>query len=177
MTANLPQIYFYFSQYEWLSKNMPESADIYQPSFHNSFHKQGISDGEVCWILQTYLRLRDNGFSCELTGTMPTEGIVIAYRMSLPFNFKPTPKLLIICLKADKPPHPYAQLHVVQNSYERKLIENAYLMPHWPQQGLIPRDPARGDRFETVAYLGTGGNLASELISPAWREQLNQMGA
>ncbi|NES87153.1 MAG: glycosyltransferase family 1 protein [Moorea sp. SIO2B7] len=172
MNPKLPAIYFYISHFDWLCQNMPESADIYLP--HLS--KQGIVDGEYCWILQTYLRLRDDGFPCQLTGTMPDEGIVLVHRNTLPFNFQPGPRLLIVCLKADKPARPYAQIHLVQNSYETKILRNSYSMLHWPQPGLIPREPSRGDKFETVAFCGTGGNLAPELLDPSWREELKALG-
>lgn len=151
---------------------MPESADIYLPNLKDN----GIPDGEYAWTLQTYLRLRESGFPCELTGTMPREGIVLVHHNTLPYDFKPGAKLLVVFLKADKPSRPYAQLHIVQNTAETKLVENSYYIQHWPQPGLIPRDPARGDRFETIAFFGTGGNLAPEFLDPSWRKQLADMG-
>jgi Glycosyl transferases group 1 len=168
----LPKIYFYLSSFDWLVNHLPEEVETYLPFLADN----GICDGEYAWTLQTYLRLKADGFPCELTGTMPREGIVLAHYNSLAFNCKPGPKLLIVYLKADKPLRPYAQLHVVQNTYETKTLKNSYYMPHWTQPGLIPRDSARGDRFETVGFFGTGGNLAPELLNPSWREQLKELG-
>ncbi|HEY9650165.1 MAG TPA: hypothetical protein V6C95_05845 [Coleofasciculaceae cyanobacterium] len=172
MTTTLPSIYFYISQFDWFSKNLPDNADVYLPFLSEN----GICDGEYAWTVQTYLRLKADGFPCELIGKIPSEGIVLAHYNSLPFDFKPGPKLLIIYLKADKPPRPYAQLHVVQNTYELKKLKNSYYIPHWLQPGLIARDPSRGKRFETVAFFGTGGNLAPELRTPSWQEQLKSLG-
>ena len=45
-------------------------------------------------------------------------------------------------------------------------------MPHWPQPNLIPRDPSRGARFETLAYFGDPKNLAPELRSSDFQAEL-----
>ena len=47
-------------------------------------------------------------------------------------------------------------------------------MPHWSQPNLIPRDPSREDRFETVAFLGDPCNLAPELADPQFAKLLRQ---
>jgi hypothetical protein len=49
-------------------------------------------------------------------------------------------------------------------------------MPQWPQPGLLPRDPNRGDRFEIAAFFGYEHNLASELRNPLWTAQLRDLG-
>src|SRR5690606_12799758 len=40
----------------------------------------------------------------------------------------------------------------------------------------LPRDPQRGDRFETLGFFGDETNLAPELRDPAWRAQLENLG-
>ena len=173
MTAQLPPIYFFISNFDWITANMPNSADVYLPNLQ----KHGISDSEYCWILQTYLRLRDDGFSVKLIGNIPDEGIVLIHRNNLTFDFKPGPKLLVICVKADKEESRlYPQLHIVQNNQETQHLRDSHFMLHWPQPGLIPRNPARKDKFETVAFFGTRGNLSPEFSHKAWQEQLNSLG-
>ncbi|MCL1463324.1 hypothetical protein [Argonema galeatum] len=172
MTEKLPPIYFYLPQCEDLADNMPDSAETFMP---------GFSGGVYAWTLQTYLRLKADGFPCELVGTMPAEGIVLAHRDSLPIDLQPGPRLLIVCLLADKERHLYAQFHIVSNREEKMLkksgtIWQSYYMPHWRQPGLIPRNSARGDRFENVAYFGHERNLAPELKEPSWHKQLNELG-
>lgn len=182
MTQALPPIYFYLPADDWPSGNFLEGPDRYQEIYKNC-----VSTGTYNWSLQTYLRLTEIGFPCKLVGSIPTEGIVLAYRKSLPAELQPGPKLLIVCLQGDEGQHPYAQLHVVQNAREaiapgqvlgdRFLFPNKkYYLPHWPQPGLIPRDPNRGDRFETIAYFGREMNLAPELKDPAWQQQLESLG-
>ena len=172
MNINLPPIYFYISDFDWLSKNMPSSANTYCVELL----ERGTLGGEISWVLQTYLRLKDRGFPCELVGSIPEQGIVLVHRNSLPFNYRPKPKQLLVCLKADKPARPYAQLHVVQNERETKLLRNSYCITHWPQPGLVPREPSRGNKFKTVAFFGRKVNLAKELADPSWVKKLNSMG-
>ena len=49
-------------------------------------------------------------------------------------------------------------------------------IPHWPQPGLIPRDPARGRRIETLCFKGSETNLYEPFRSPAFREELQSCG-
>ncbi|MFB2936853.1 hypothetical protein ACE1B6_16510 [Aerosakkonemataceae cyanobacterium BLCC-F154] len=173
MTNNLPPIYFYLPNCEKLTNNMLEDPEVYLPGVYQ--------DGVYCWTLQTYLRLKADNFPCQLVGKMPTEGIVLAHRSSLTDNFQPGAKILLVCMLADKAPHPNAQIHVVLNREEEifkhsgKIWQSAY-MPHWRQPGLIPRDAARGDKFENVAYFGHERNLAPELKTAAWNEQIDELG-
>lgn len=146
---------------------MPERPNIYWEEFGR---------GIYCWTLQTYLHLKASGFPCQLVGSLPNEGIVLAHRDSFPYSLRPGAKVLMVCMKADQNPHPYAQLHLVQNPQEVLLLRDSYHIPLWPQPGLIPRDPARGDRFETIAYFGLTFNMAKEFKDPSWQKQLEALG-
>jgi hypothetical protein len=70
---------------------------------------------------------------------------------------------------------------VVQNRlqstiFRPKELWPTYYIPHWPQPGLIPRDPGRGDRFETAAFFGHADNIAGELREPAWNARVRDLG-
>lgn len=178
MSDRLPPIYFYIPKDNWPSV-MPKSADSYW-QWQNSTGG-AYRSGKYNWTLQTYLYLKADGFDCELIDSIPDEGIVVAHRDFLPFNLKPTPSVLFVCIQADRPNHPYAQLHLVQNPEDEKLSQpvslwNSHYIPYWSQPELIPRDQARGDRFENVGYFGIRYNLAPELKAPSWEQQLNALG-
>ncbi|MBD1942608.1 hypothetical protein H6F50_09610 [Coleofasciculus sp. FACHB-712] len=152
---------------------MPESLDTCPPEFFRL--------GMYSWTLQTYLRLKADGFPCELTGSCPTEGIIFAGRSAFPETMQPGTRQLMVVHQGDKTRHPYAQLHIVQNLQDEILVRalplwESYYMRHWPQPGLIPRNPARGDRFENIAYFGREENLAPELRESSWQDQLNSLG-
>ena len=112
---------------------------------------------------------------------MPDEGIVLAHRDFLDDFFKPNPKLLLVCLRADVDRHPYAQLHIVQNPYQsiKKSpisLWESYFVPHWPQAALIPRDSNRGVTFENVTFIGNEINLVPEFKNSSWYEELDKLG-
>lgn len=172
-----PSIYFYIPQKHWPSAHLLEDATAYW-QWQNSLR---YGQGRYNWTLQTYLQLKKHGVDCQLVGEMPESGIILAHSDFLRDNLRPNSQQLLVCLRADQSHHNYAQLHVIQNrqdvmtTWSRELWPTAY-MPHWPQSGLIPRDGARGDRFETVAFFGQEGNLAPELQDPSWAAELAELG-
>lgn len=168
-------VYFYVPRSEWPEQGIPKTpiACWTDPDLWPSA-------GKYDHTIQTYLRLNTSGFPCQIIDQLPTEGIVIAHYDLLPKHPKLlNPKLLAVCIKAERTPHPYAAIHVVQNPEEARFLSgcwNAHFIPFWLQQGLIPRDPQRGNRFENIAFFGRKVNLAPELKSDWWLEQLSDLG-
>ncbi|MDJ0703217.1 MAG: hypothetical protein QNJ46_08055 [Leptolyngbyaceae cyanobacterium MO_188.B28] len=169
LLQNFPPIYFYIPKRYWPAY-IPQCTDE---------NWSGFGLGIYAWTLQTYLRLKADNFPCQLVDTLPTEGIMLVHRNILQTHrplLKPNSNLLLICLKAEALPYPYAQLHIVQNPVESLTHKHSYFLPHWPQPGLIPRDPSRGARIETVAFFGHTNNLAPELKHDNWAKQLQELG-
>ncbi len=164
--TDLPPIYFYIPESDWRD-DIPERPGIFW---------DGFDKGIFIWTAQTYLYLKADGFPCELVKAIPHEGIVIAHRDSFPYELRPTEKVLMICIKPDRNPHPYAQLQIVQNRKDNSISKKSYYMPHWIQPGLIPRNPERGDCFENIGYFGVSHNLAPELKATSWSKQLEELG-
>ena len=132
------------------------------------------------WIVQTYLRLRDAGYPVRLTDTLPTEGVVVVdagarSRKRLFRAFTHANRALLVAVRADHRPQLYADLEVVQND---RFVDGRRVryVPHWPQPGLIPRDPQRGARVERIAYKGHEGCLHGDFKGAAWREFLDAEG-
>ena len=137
----------------------------------------GFGLGIYAWTMQTYLKLMEAGFACQLTNQLPEEGIVLFHaNASRGEDICSGPRRLLICLKAEAVLCAQAQLHVVQNPCEASKWLGCYFIPHWPQPGLQPRLSERQDRFETVAFLGHRNSLATELMQPEWENQLQQRG-
>jgi len=163
-----PSIYFYIPKPYW-PRTMPKSAGD---------DWKGLV-GLYGWTLKTYLYLKENDFPCTLTKEWPDEGIVLIHRDSFQaFKrlIKPSSRLLLVCIKAEWEPYPYAQIQVVQNPDEVGFSKESYYIQYWPQGALIPRNAERGDRFENVAFLGNPENLAPELKAPSWPAQLRELG-
>lgn len=186
MTNKLPPIYFYIPQAE-LSQNEPlinQCLQAADPYWHWQSLQTSVSPmilGRYNWTLQIYLRLKARDFPCKLVGIMPTEGIVLSHPRFLRDFGPPGPKVLFVCIQADAPRHPYAQLYVVQNPRQESsrglfTIWENYYVPHWPQAGLIARDPERRDKFENIGFFGNEVNLVAEMRDQAWHEQLKALG-
>ena len=69
----------------------------------------------------------------------------------MPPDFIPGPEQCFLSVSADGPLHVGADVHIVQNKAQCRLLPEAIFVPHWPQPGLVRRDPSRGVIFENVA--------------------------
>lgn len=189
-------IYFYSPCFPDNPAQLPDNVvDSWAWFYEVARPKLGLGDGEYAWVFQTYLYLK-NVISCIPTNVMPRSGIVLAHRSSIPFDLIPGAQLVLICLQADKSPHPFAQLSVVLTEasrymrwthlgdYHRPKVlwqkkrpnPNCVYIRHWPVPGLKPRLHNRRHRVENVAYLGVAHSLAAELRQPQWREDLQKLG-
>ena len=163
-----PPIRFYLP--DKIPDDMPQSPDVYWTGFRG--HMRG---GVYAWTVQTFQRLRDAGLNCELSDQIPTEGILVAHRKSVARNFVPPPGLLFVCLRADATFHAFAHWHVIINQFAHNPWYPSVYMPHWPQPGLIPRDPARGDRWENAAFFGDDVCIAAEMRGDEWMSILREL--
>ncbi len=164
----LPPIRFYLP--DAIPPDMPSSPEVYWTGFLGR-----MRSGVYAWVVQTYQRLRAAGFPCEITHTLPADGILVAHRKSIPRDYVPPRGVLFVCLRADATFHPYAHLHVVLNRLALSGWYPSVYMPHWPQAGLLPRDPGRGDRWENAAFFGDPGCLADEMRGPVWDGILREL--
>jgi hypothetical protein len=163
-----PPIRFYLP--EKIPADMPSSPDAYWTGFRG--HMRG---GVYAWTVQTYQRLRDAKLNCELSDQLPSEGILVAHRKSVPRNYVPPRGVLFVCLRADATFHPFAHWHVVINRLALNRWYPSVYMPHWPQPGLIPRDSARGDRWENAAFFGDDACVAAEMRGDEWAAILREL--
>lgn len=124
------------------------------------------------WIYQTWLALSKAGCAVNLTHAIPEEGVLVTLAGCLRPTFRPTPEVFFADIVADGVPHPAAHLHIVQNSIHAQKLPRSIFMPHWPHPNLLPRDSARGDRFETLGFFGDAENLAPELHDAGWQARL-----
>ncbi len=116
-------------------------------------HPGHFISGEVVWVLQTFLRLKDAGADVALSfGDPVPPGLVFAHYDRFPEmlgQLEDRARTRTICLRADRSQRPEgADYSVVQN--ESQVSARDLFLPHWPQPGLIPRDTARGQRIEAV---------------------------
>jgi hypothetical protein len=165
-----PPIYFYYP---------PGVGEDAVPESHGVFVRD--RPGKYVWTVKTYGYLSKLGFPCRLTDRLPDEGIVVSHREFFANNMIPNRRQLFVCAVADFQRHPFAQLHLVQNGRDPLLTRPspawpAAFMPMWPETGLIPRDPARGNMFANVCYFGLPTRLAPQLRSAQFAARLREHG-
>ena len=123
------------------------------------------------WIYQTWAELR-NTCRVELVTQLPDEGAIITLSNLLHENFRANPKQFVVSAAADFLPHPGAQVQILQNAAHARRLPGTIFVPHWPQPGLVPRDPSRGQAVETAAFFGDPSNLAPEIARDEFSRQL-----
>ncbi|WP_182687094.1 glycosyltransferase [Marilutibacter spongiae] len=135
--------------------------------------------GEHYWIVLSYLRLRDAGVDVALDNRIPAEGPVLFYagdkRRALDAYRRAGSRALLVSVRSDRHPVGFADVEVVQNASSADA-RHAFHVPHWPQPGLVARDPARGDRPRTLLYPGTPQNLHPGFRDRAWQDFLADRG-
>ena len=137
---------------------------------------------QINWVWSTYFRLKQKGYkNVHLIKELPQRGIVVM-ASNQRYLFKRFPsELLVILTVADSPPWFYSHINVAQNPVQPGDYPNVLnfpqwtFIPHWPQPNLLPRDEARGDRFENVAFLGDRSQLAPELLSEEFSKEVEKM--
>jgi hypothetical protein len=134
--------------------------------------------GERAWILQTYTRLAKAGHPVELIDRPQSTGVLV-------FHAKQTEALMrhwrrwshstLLAVRADHSESHLADFEIVQNRVWED-DERRFFVPFWPQPGLRPRDRARGERIDRVAFKGFRNNLHPGFAGPELREALRQRG-
>jgi hypothetical protein len=126
--------------------------------------------GERIWVLQAYLRLARAGYPVRLAAAPPAAGIVVfhaKHERDLLRAGRALRELVLVGVRADNREPLAADVEVVQNGRFADGRRRIHI-PHWPQPGLVPRDPDRGARIERLAYKGFDGNLHPDFRDPAW---------
>ena len=144
------KIYFVVNE-KHLFKKWPELVSEPRPFAPDECPERIIS-GRDCWIILTWARLCavdcpfDPVLSCRAV-----DNAVCVFHWDDATPAQGVHRCFAVVAQADRPRPALSDMTVMQNGLmgETGLRRT---MPHWPQPGLIPRDPARGDRLETIAY-------------------------
>jgi len=134
------------------------------------------------WLWNLHHQLARVGKKTALVERIPDRGVVLICGQDMPLWFRPPKKLLLVSIAADSPLRMFADVHVVQNPMQAERFTSSFrdpacvFIPHFPQFGLIPRDPLRGDRFERVAFLGARPQLEEKLRSREFAQAVEEIG-
>ena len=134
--------------------------------------------GECAWVLQTYLRLAAAGKPVELTDRLPEDGIVVfhaKHRRWLAARGGALHEAVLVGIRGDLGTPAIADFEVLQNGFHADGLRRFHI-PHWPQPGLLRRDPARGDAIRRIAYKGFARNLEAGFHGRRWLDFLAARG-
>jgi hypothetical protein len=146
-----------------------------------SLHPRRFLSPALNWVWRTFLHLRSDGLPCQLVTSMPDEGLIVTAACNLPLLYRPTARQFIVSCVADSPPRFFTPCQLFQSATQAALQCSAsgfpanVHMPHWPQPGLLHRDPARGNEFRHIDYFGAHDQLAPELRLPETGARLRSM--
>ena len=153
------------------------ALNLREPEF---WSQEGV-ERRRAWVLQTYLWLRHFGYDVQISTTLPPEGIVVVLPEApslKAFNQQYGARhrhLMIVTIRADVQGFRslLGDVDITQNG---RFADDrrTYFVPHWPQPGLIPRDPARGTTIEHIVFKGGFGSLSDEFRSPEWKAELDR---
>jgi hypothetical protein len=135
--------------------------------------------GVDVWIVQTYLHVRDalaaDGWSVTLTDRFEPGTIAVAHWDELHRPRWRAPLSYLIGVRADRPPVLSADKVVRQNTLAPDDARTIGIAP-WPQPGMRPRRPERGDMVKRVGYFGRMAQAPSFFSDPAFRAELAALG-
>ncbi len=126
------------------------------------------------WILRTYYELRTAGHDVGLSAS-PRKG---AINFVSPRDFgrkQRRPDTFLVIPQGDAHPAMLADFRIFQNGLQNPDPASATIW-HWPQPGILPRDPARQDQVSHLAYKGRLLNLDAAFRSEPFLSALQHQG-
>jgi len=168
----LPEpVYFIF-------KCGPEFRDVFEnrddPPTVEEVFPRFLGDTTATWLLQTFLQLKRRGLNVHLVDRLVPDRICVSgiwqigRRSLLGLSYN-------VVVQADCCRPPVADHVVVQNP-TGVLNDRDHLIYHWPQPGLIARNPDSGNRVENVVYRGGMVNLWEPLQEQGFAQRLSALG-
>jgi hypothetical protein len=134
--------------------------------------------GERIWTLQTWLRLRGAGHDVGFSDALPDRGLVffhVKQRKAIVEQWRPACRAVLVGIRADNHSAPIADFEVLQNDRDA-LAGRRFHVPHWPQPGILARDPARSTAIRRIAYRGFNSNMDPRFLAPKFQDALASAG-
>jgi len=128
-----------------------------------------------CWVAQTYVQLRRRGVAVTFSDRYERDAVNVVSRSELKIRDWPA-RHFVVGVQHDKSRPAICDQRVVQNEINVWDARVDHFVPHWPQPGLIRRDPARGARLENLCFKGARTNLYDAFRSDAFLAELAKLG-
>lgn len=138
-----------------------------------SIHHRFVN-AEDCWVIQTYLRLKQHHCNVFLSDKFIPHEICVVSSLDLKIKDLSFSSFVVGC-RADGPKPTLCDFTIVQNKACIQSPTDA-LIPHWPQPGLIPRNKTRGTQIKNIVFKGSQLNLYDPFKSPQFLRKLENLG-
>lgn len=125
------------------------------------------------WVLRPYHGLLSRGENVSLSNMAVSGAINIASLHEIS-RCRVRGDEFVVCAHGDAHPTRYANFRIRQNFLRAPTAVTANVL-HFPQPGLIPRDPARGTRVERITFKGHS-SLTKDLLSDRFAAELRDIG-
>lgn len=106
------------------------------------------------WVWPLFCQLKMRGWSVSFSYELKKGAVNIVHGEVARWQLKATDfvKYFVVVARADFRPFPYGQFEIVQN--KKTCVVGRVYMPHYPQPGLISRDPKRGEDVLNICFAG-----------------------
>jgi hypothetical protein len=155
-----------------LQRLLDEDQDLPDPEVLAP-NKPPLRGGQWSWVFQTFLYMKQAGLNVALVD-QPIPGEICVVHFATTKNKIWAPDSFVVGVRADNSPIRMREIEIVQ-SPANLGGEDVFLIPHWPQPGLIPRDSARGDRIDRLSYFGGEGGLSRQFREPGLIDALRDL--
>ncbi len=125
------------------------------------------------WIVRTYYQLGRAGAPVT-TSSRPRRDAINIVSVSAFGRRDRLMDAFIVIPRGDFHKPKLANFVIEQNRLENETDTSASI-PHWPQPGIIKRDPSRGCRIEKISFKGRTHNLDEEFRSQAFIDALSKL--
>ncbi len=132
------------------------------------------SGQEWVWIIQTFLHLKKTDLDIELV-SHPVKDAICVTHFDTTKNKIWGADSFVVGIRSDTSPMRMKEFEIVQSPAVLSH-KNSHFMCLWPQAHLIPRDPNRGNRIETISYFGGPGGLSPKFSDERFKESLGKLG-
>lgn len=129
---------------------------------------------ENIWVVSTYLRLAHAGYNVRLSDRLVPWHINVVCDERV-IRCRHAYQAFCVVARADRAPYSWADHELVQSPSQLGR-PNASLIGHWPQPGLIGRDPERGNQVDRLAYIGPVENLAASFKAANTKALFSELG-
>lgn len=152
----------------WPELRQPDLAPIDPQRLSN------LSGGQLnSWVVRTYYELRVRSHPVRLSPRPDPASINVVASRDFGRRDRDT-KSFVVIPRGDSHAPMLADFVIHQNGLRPRTSRSAAL-PHWPQPGIIKRDPGRPPRISRLTFKGRPANLDAEFRSQSFRDRLSAM--